>query len=221
MGGLMLPEVGFDEAGFRQEFFAVLRRGTANMVRNASDAESFRCAYENMDRELAEVTESFNPPMDAVGELTQQVKRVVETIMLSCNVDLSSLHMEDVRKTCVHLLCGIGSGNPLRLDKAYEHTVELLVRRGKFTRVEARELIAELSLLESRNIKDLLEKVGRSKNPGHLKFLQFVEANGGARAKEAAARAKEDLLSTVSKPPAKLLRLPMRSGPQPIRRIRQ
>jgi hypothetical protein len=221
MGGMLLPDLGFDEAGFRQEFLAVLEKGAANMMRDASDTNAFTSAYENMDIELATLVKAHNPPESAVRLMRQHTKRVVESIVMSCDVDLASLHMEDVRRTCVHILSGIKGGNLLRLDRAYDDSVELFVKNGSFTYGEARELIAELSLLESRNFKDLLDKVGRSKNPGYLKFLQLVEEQGGERAKQVAQRAKENLLSTQSKPPAKLLRLPKRIGPQPLRRIRQ
>ncbi len=221
MGGMLLPEVGFDEAGFRREFFAVLSKGTANMIRNASCANAFTLAYDTMDKELAALVETHNAPENAACEMRQYTKRVVESIIIKHGVDLTSLHMESVRRTCVHILNGINSGNLLRLDRAYDDSVGLFVKNGLFTYGEARELIAELSLLESRNFKDLLEKVGKSKKPGYLKFLQLVEGQGGEKAKQLASAAKEELLSAQSKPPAKLLRLPSRIGPQPLRRIRQ
>lgn len=221
MGGMMLPELGFDEAGFRREFLAVLAKGSANMIQNASCANAFTSAYDTMDKELQRLIETHNPPENAVRKMKHHTKMVVESLVMSCDVDLTSLHMESVRRTCVHILSGISSGNLLRLDTAYDDSVELFVKNGTFTYGEARELIAELSLLECRNFKDLLEKVGRSKKPGYLKFLQLVEEQGGERAKQLASLAKENLLSTESKPPAKLLRLPKRIGPQPLRRIRQ
>ena len=220
MGGMMRPALGFDEAGFRQEFFAVLAKGTVELMRNADDSEAFTAAYDSMDMELASLTEAHNPPQSIVREMKRHMKRTVESVVMGCGVDLSS-RMEDVRRTCAHLLSGISGGNLLRLDRTYEDSVDLLVKDGAFTYGEARELISELTLLEGRNFKDLLEKVGRSKNPGYLKFLQLVEENGGERASQMASRAKEELLSVESRPPAKLLRLPGRSGPQPLRRIRR
>ncbi len=221
MGGMMRPILGFDEAGFRREFFAVLVKGTADMVRVADDTEAFTSAYDSMDMELSSLVSTHNPPQSMVREMKQHLRRAVESVVVSCDVDLASLHMEDARRTCVHLLSGIRGGNLLRLDRAYEDSVDLLVKNGAFTYGEARELISELTLLESRNFKDLLEKVGRSKNPGYLKFLQLVEEQGGERTRQMASRAKENLLSMESRPPAKLLRLPDRNGPQPLRRIRQ
>lgn len=219
MGGMMLPEVGFDEAGFRREFFAVLAKGLAELTRNADDSDAFICAYDVMDTELARLTDTHNPPQSIVREMKRHMKRTVESVVMSCGVDLSS-QMEDVKRTCVHLLSGTRGGNLLRLDRAYEDSVDFLVKNGAFTYGEARELVSELTLLESRNFKDLLEKVGRSKNPGYLKFLQLVEESGGERARQMASRAKEELLTMESRPPAKLLRMPSRSGPQPLRRIR-
>lgn len=221
MGGMMLPDLGFDEAGFRREFLAVLAKGAAEMVRFASDAKAFTFEYERMDKELARLIETIDPPESAVRAMRHHTKRVVESVVMSCNVDLASAHMEDVRRACVHILSGIKRGNLLRLDRAYDDSVELFVKKGQFTYGEARELIAELSLLESRNFRDLLEKVGRSGKPGYLKFLNLVEKQGDERAKQMAAKAKENLLSAQSRPPAKLLRMPGRTGPQPIRRIRQ
>jgi hypothetical protein len=218
MGGMAMPEVGFDEAAFRHEFTAVLAQGTARMS-NANTPDSFLSAYDGMDRELAGVVESFGPPVHVLDDVRYLMQQAVEATVAESDIDLRPVCMAKVRKTCLQILNGAATGNLLQISQPYDDAVSLLVEKGNFTADEARTVLSELSDLGGKSLNEMLGKAGRSRKLGLVIFLSFMESHGNPGARKAAAEAKAELLSAISAPPANMLRLP--EHPRPLTRIRQ
>lgn len=218
MGGLELPGRGFDEVSFRHEYSAVLQKGMADMIRSSDDIAAFQGVYHAMDNQLQRLADAYNPPRNVLDEMRRDEKALVNKVR--------DTHLGGLKgKMCRVLLGGIKSERMVRLGREPEQAVELLVEEGGFSRQEAEGLLNDLLYMGGKRLRDIAMEAGRSGNPGYSRFLGFLEAHGIEGVREAARKAKEELLSTTSGPSAKILRFPQkpqeRAMPSPLRRIRQ
>ncbi len=217
MGGYEVPAIGFNEAVYRQEFAAILAKGTANLVRNAQDPNAFLAAYDQMDSELAALTAAHCPPNSVLTSMKEEFQRTVQSIITSYDVDLQSVYGNRIRKVCSLVLCNLQPDEMVRIDKVQEQAAGALVQEGYLPK-NARRLLAELTNMNAGNIYEIIRKMGGRKDMLFLPFLSALEKKGSTKVKNEAANAKAEILSTVSQPP-KMPRI-QRLEPRPIRRIR-
>ncbi|MFH1685812.1 MAG: hypothetical protein ABH983_05920, partial [Candidatus Micrarchaeota archaeon] len=201
MGGYEIPVIGFDETVYRQEFAAVLAKGTAKLVGNAQDPKAFLIAYDQMDSELAVLTDAHCPPISVANSLKKEFQRVVQSIITSYDVDLQSVYGNRIRKVCSLVLGNLRSDDIVRIDKVQEQALEALAQEG-YSSKNARRLLAELTNMNADTIHDMIQKMGNSKDMVFVPFLNVLEKKGSIKVKNEAANAKAEILSTISPPPS-------------------
>lgn len=218
MGGYEIPVIGFDEAVCRREFAAVLAKGTAKLARNAQDPKAFLIAYDQMDSELAVLTDAHCPPISVVNSLKEEFQRAVQSVITSYDVDLQSVYGNRIRKVCSLVLGNLRPEDIVRIDKIQEQAVSALAQDVEYSPKNARRLLAELTNMNADNIHEIIQKMGDSKNMLFVPFLNALEKKGSSKVKIEATNAKAEILSTSSPVPTKMLRI-QRTEPRPIRRI--